>query len=117
MGIERKHSGPRMSQIVRDAGLIFLSGQTASGAPATTIEDQTRYVLGKIDALLAEAGSDKTCLLQAQIHLRDMADFAAMNRVWEEWVPAGAAPARTTVQASLANADLRVEITVIAAAR
>jgi len=116
MSIERKHSGPRMSQIVRHAGLIFLSGQTASGTSATSIEDQTRHVLGKIDALLAEAGSDKTRLLQAQIHLRDIADFAAMNRVWEAWVPAGAVPARTTVQATLANPDLRVEITVIAAA-
>lgn len=116
MEIERRHSGPRMSKIVRYNSLVFLSGQTSSGTPLESIEDQTSHVLQKIDALLAEVGSDKSQLLQAQIHLRDMADFDAMNRVWEAWVTPGATPARATVQARLASPELRVEITVIAAA-
>jgi enamine deaminase RidA (YjgF/YER057c/UK114 family) len=116
MDIERRHSGPRMSRIVRYDGLVFLSGQTSSGTPLESIEDQTGHVLQKIDALLAEVGSDKSRVLQAQIHLRDMADFAAMNQVWEGWVPPGAAPARATVQARQASPELRVEITIIAAA-
>ena len=54
-------------------------------------------------------------ILAATIHLRDMGDFAAMNAVWEAWLPAGAAPARTTVEARLATPELLVEITLIAA--
>ena len=72
-------------------------------------------MLSNIDALLDDAGTDRTRLLQAQIHLRDMDDFTAMNRVWEAWIPAGAAPTRATVEARLAAPELRVEITVIAA--
>jgi enamine deaminase RidA (YjgF/YER057c/UK114 family) len=116
MDIERRHSGPRMSKIVKYGGLVFLSGQTSSGTTLESIEDQTSHVLQKIDALLAEAGADKSRLLQVQIHLRDMMDFDAMNKVWEAWVVPGATPARATVQARLAAPELRVEITVTAAA-
>jgi len=105
-----------MSKIVRYNGLVCLSGQTSSDTPLESIEGQTGHVLQKIDALLAEVGSDKSRLLQAQIHLRDMADFHAMNRVWEASVTPGPTPTRTTVQAQLASPELRVEVTVIAAA-
>lgn len=114
--IQRHHGNARMSKIVQHGGLIFLCGQTANGSAATGIEDQTREVLRRIDALLAEAGSDRGRLLSATIYLKQMQDFAAMNSVWETWVPSGAAPARTTVRADLASADLLIEITVVAAA-
>ena len=114
--IQRLHTGPRMSKIVRHGDVIYLCGQTSSGHAAVDVAAQTPEVLSRIDALLAEAGSDRSRLLAATIHLLDMADFAAMNAVWEAWVPAGAAPARTTVQAALAAPALRVEITVVAAA-
>ena len=115
--IERLHAGPRMSKIVRHGGLVYLCGQTASGAPAPDAATQTAEVLARIDALLAEAGSARDHLLAVTIHLRDIADFGAMNAVWEAWLPPGAAPARTTVQAALASPALRVEMTVVAAAR
>jgi enamine deaminase RidA (YjgF/YER057c/UK114 family) len=115
--IDRIHTGPRMSKIVRHAGVAYLCGQTSSGTAIADTEGQTREVLARVDALLAEVGSDRSRLLAATVHLRDIADFAAMNAVWEAWLPAGAAPARTTVQALLASADLRVEITVVAAVR
>jgi enamine deaminase RidA (YjgF/YER057c/UK114 family) len=54
-------------------------------------------------------------LLSATIYLKQMQDFAAMNAVWEAWLPAGAAPARTTAQANLASPELLIEITVLAA--
>ena len=44
-----------------------------------------------------------------------MSDFAAMNAVWEAWVPSGQTPARATVEAKLANPDYRIEIQAIAA--
>lgn len=73
-------------------------------------------MLARVDALLAEVGSGRDRVLAATVHLRDMADFAAMNQVWKAWLPAGGAPARTTVQAHLAAPELLVEVTVVAAA-
>lgn len=116
MPIERKHVGARMSKIVRHGDVVYLCGQTASGTAIADAAGQTREILARIDALLAEAGTDRSRLLAATVHLANMDDFAAMNAAWEAWLPAGAAPARTTVQASLAAAELRVEITIIAAA-
>lgn len=113
--IQRHHSNARMSKIVQHGGLIFLCGQTSSGTALASIDDQTSEVLRRIDTLLAEVGSDRSHLLSATVYLKQIEDFAAMNAVWEAWVPSGAAPARTTVQAHLASPDLRVEITVVAA--
>lgn len=78
---------------------------------------QTAKVLEKIDGFLDKAGIDKTRLVSAQVWLADIAsDFAGMNEVWDAWVPPGCAPARATVQASLASPELLVEIAVVALA-
>jgi enamine deaminase RidA (YjgF/YER057c/UK114 family) len=116
--IERKHTNMRMSKIVRHGALVYLCGQTATGSPQANADAtaQTREMLSRVDALLAEAGSDRTRILSATIYLRDMKDFDAMNAVWESWVAQGTAPARTTVEARLASPSLLVEVTVVAAA-
>ncbi len=114
--IDRKHTGPRMSKIVRHAGIIYLCGQTSNGKDVTDIAGQTRELLSRIDALLAEAGSDRSLILSATVYLRDISDFGAMNEEWEAWVPAGSAPARTTVETRLASPGLLIEITIVAAA-
>ena len=113
--IRRLRTGLRMSKIVQHTGLVFLAGQTSSGTPIPDIAGQTREVLGRIDELLAEAGSDKSCLLSVTVYLRDIADFGAMNVEWEAWLVGTATPARTTVEARLASPDLLVEMSVIAA--
>ncbi len=115
MKIQRFHSGPRMSQAVVCNGMVFLAGQVAKDT-SQDIGGQTRQVLAAIDELLAEAGSDKSRLLAAQIFLPNIADFAAMNTVWEAWVTPGQTPARATVQAALASPQYKVEIVVTAAA-
>jgi enamine deaminase RidA (YjgF/YER057c/UK114 family) len=79
------------------------------------VAEQTRTVLSQIDALLAEAGSAKSKVLSATIWLADMADFAEMNSVWDEWVGGRDAPARATGEAKLATPAYRVEIIVVAA--
>lgn len=116
MSIERRHTGKRLSELVihRASGLVYLAGQVASD-PKADITGQTQQVLAQIDALLAEAGTDKTKILSATIYLPDMTDFPALNAVWEVWVVAGHTPARATVQASLASSDYKVEIQVVAA--
>jgi enamine deaminase RidA (YjgF/YER057c/UK114 family) len=112
--IQRLHTTARMSKIVRHAGVVYLCGQTASVRPEADVAAQTREALARVDALLSEAGSDRSRLLAVTVHLRDMADFDAFNAEWEAWLPPGRAPARTTVQATLARAELRVELSVVA---
>ncbi|KQZ76911.1 hypothetical protein ASE06_04710 [Sphingopyxis sp. Root214] len=113
MSIERLHSGPRMSQAVIHGGIVYLAGQV--GAPGEDATAQTRAILASIDELLAEAGTDRSHLLTAMIWLADMADFAAMNVVWEEWIGGTNAPTRATGEVRLATPDYRVEIIVSAA--
>ncbi len=112
--ITRKHVGPRMSQLVIHNSVAYLAGQV--GTPGASITQQTNDTLGQIDTLLAEAGTDKSNLLTAQIWLSDIASqFEEMNAAWEAWVPEGAAPARWTGEAKLATPDFHVEIIVTAA--
>lgn len=113
MSIERLEIGQRMSKIVIHGETIYLCGQV--GTAGDSVADQTRTVLEKIEALLAQAGSDKTRILQCVIWLADMADFAEMNAVWDAWVPEGHAPARACGEAKLARPELKVEMIVTAA--
>ncbi len=119
MPIERRHVGKRLSQaVVFTPGgerLVFLAGQVADDGKAD-IATQTKQVLAAVDRLLGEVGSDKSRLLSATIFLPDMADFPALNAVWESWVVPGQTPARATVEAALADPDLKVEIQVVATA-
>lgn len=115
MNIQRFDPGSRMSQAVVYNGFVFLAGQVASGAPGTSVAEQTADVLKNIDALLARAGSDKSRLLSATIWLADMSTFDEMNPVWEAWLPAGQAPGRATVESKLAGPQYTVEIGIIAA--
>ncbi|MEX0350688.1 MAG: RidA family protein [Paracoccaceae bacterium] len=112
--IERIHTGARMSKIVKHNGVVYLCGQVGAGDNVT---EQTQDCLSRIDALLIEAGSDRAHILQATIWLRDMADFAEMNAVWDAWVPEGHAPARACGEARLARDVLKVEIIVTAATK
>lgn len=111
--ITRRHIGPRMSQSVVHGGLVWLAGQVAK--PGDSVTEQTRGILAQIDTLLAEAGSSKARILSTTIWLADMADFAEMNAVWDEWVDPANPPARATGEAKLATPDYRVEIIVVAA--
>jgi enamine deaminase RidA (YjgF/YER057c/UK114 family) len=114
MTIQRHHVGKRLADMVVHGGTIYLAGQVADDLNAD-IATQARQVLARIDRLLAEAGSAKDRMLSATIYLPDMADFAAMNAVWEAWIVPGQPPARATVQAKLAASGYRIEIQVIAA--
>ncbi|WP_415403759.1 RidA family protein [Tateyamaria sp. SN3-11] len=112
--IKRLHTSARMSKIVKHNGIVYLCGQVGAGE---TVTEQTQDCLSRVDALLAEAGSDRSHILQATIWLADMADFAEMNAVWDAWVPEGHAPARACGEARLARDVLKVEIIVTAAER
>ena len=114
MSIQRFDVGTRMSEMAVHQGVVYLAGQVADDDRAD-VAGQTQQVLAAVDALLARAGSDKSRILRAQIYLADMADFAAMNEVWEAWVAPGNAPPRATVQAALARPGWGIEVVVTAA--
>ncbi|WP_418318705.1 RidA family protein [Piscinibacter sakaiensis] len=112
--ILRFHVGPRMSEAAVHNGVVYLAGQVPEDGSAD-IKGQTQQVLDAIDKLLTETGSAKSHILRAQIFLADLADFAAMNEVWEQWVVAGQTPPRATVHAALAKPEWKLEIVVTAA--
>ena len=115
MKIERHDIGARMSKCVVHGDTVYLAGIVADEPKGKTVTQQTKSIVGQIDALLAKAGTDKTRLLSATIYITDMANFAEMNGVWDAWVSQGNTPARATVEAKLATPDYKVEIMVVAA--
>ena len=112
--VQRFDVGTRLSEMAVHNGVCYLAGQVAADAGQDMI-GQTTQVLSAIDALLTRAGTDKSKLLMCQIFITDLADFPAMNAVWEAWLPAGHAPPRATVVARLAKPEWRVEMVVTAA--
>jgi enamine deaminase RidA (YjgF/YER057c/UK114 family) len=114
MEIKRLHVGKTLSEVAIHNGTVYLAGQIAEDL-TQDIAGQTKEVLGHIDRLLAEAGSDKSRILMCQIFLSELEDFAAMNAVWNEWVAQGNTPPRATVQAKLAKPEWLVEMVVTAA--
>jgi enamine deaminase RidA (YjgF/YER057c/UK114 family) len=114
MTIERISTNNRMSKIVKHNGTAYLCGQVAKDRNGD-IHTQVTGMLEKVDELLETAGSSRERILSATIYLADMADFKALNEVWDNWVPEGTAPARACVQAQMASPELLVEISVIAA--
>jgi len=115
MTIERKEVGPRMSQIVVHGDTVYLAGIVAQANKGKSVTEQTKEILATIDNYLAQAGTDKSKLLRANLWITDMANFAEMNAVWDAWVSPGNTPARACVEAKLASPDYKVEIMVVAA--
>ncbi len=112
--IKRVNVGKRLSDMAVFNGVAYLAGQVPDDA-TQDITGQTAQVLATIDRLLAEAGTDKTKILMAQIFVANMKEFDGMNKAWDAWVAEGNAPPRATIEARLANPDYKVEIVVTAA--
>jgi enamine deaminase RidA (YjgF/YER057c/UK114 family) len=113
--IQRIEAGARMSEAVIYGGKLYSAGVIADKTAGKSVFEQTAEVLEQIDAMLAQAGSDKTRILKANIWLTDISTFPEMNRAWDAWVVAGQAPARATVEAKLFSPEYNVEIMIEAA--
>ncbi|WP_153132569.1 RidA family protein [Dechloromonas hortensis] len=113
MQIQRHGTTGRFSDSVVHNGTVYLVEVAANldGDAAA----QTANLLASVERLLAQAGSDKSRLLMVTIYLSDMADYDAMNAVWDAWLPPGCAPARACLQARLAKPEYRVEMVLTAA--
>jgi enamine deaminase RidA (YjgF/YER057c/UK114 family) len=112
--IRRLDQSARRSRAVIHNGMVYLAGQVADDKTGD-ITHQTRQVLAKIDDLLAQAGTDKSRLLTAQVWLRAMDDYNGMNAVWDAWVVQGSTPTRCCAKVELADPGWRLEIVVTAA--
>lgn len=109
--------GPYSQAIIHN-GTVFTSGQIpinpATGAVEETgIEGQTKQVLRNLEAVLEAAGSSAKQVVKTTCFLKNMADFAAFNKVYET-VFTGK-PARSCVAVRELPKDVLVEIEVIAA--
>lgn len=114
MTITRIQPGKRMSAAVRHGNTLYLAGQVANDENAS-ITEQVKQVLANVDAVLAEAGTNKSKVLSVQVLLSNIADFATMNAVYDTWIDPANPPARATFEARLASPNLRVEMVMIAA--
>jgi len=115
MSIQRIDVGARMSKAVVNGNTVYLAGIVADKAKGKSVTEQTKDILGQIDGFLAKAGTDKSKLLTANIWITDMANFAEMNAVWNDWVDPQTPPCRACVRADLARPEVLVEIMVTAA--
>ena len=110
--------GPYSQAVVAD-GWVFCSGQIALD-PADgkvvggDVALQTDQVMRNLAAVLQAGGASLATVVKTTVFLVDMADFAAMNEVWDGWVAPGHAPARATGESKLATPDYKVEIIVTA---
>jgi enamine deaminase RidA (YjgF/YER057c/UK114 family) len=115
MNIRRIAEEQRLSGAVVAGGLVWLAGQVADDA-SLDAEGQTADILAQIDALLAEAGTDKRALVSVTVVLADIRDAPAMNRAWDAWLDPAHKPARMTIEAPLVDPAWKVEITGVALA-
>lgn len=110
--------GPYSQGIAAD-NLIFTSGQLpidpATGTFASDeIAGQTRQSLKNVEAVLRAAGSGLDKVVKTTVYLKDMNDFATMNKVYEEFFGTEGYPARSAVEVARLPKDALVEIEVIA---
>ena len=111
-----KALGP-YSQAVKANGFIFTAGQgPLDPATGKLVEGdtaaQTVRTLENLKAIVEAAGSSLDRAVKANVYLKDMNDFAAMNEVYSRYFPQKP-PARTTIQAARLPLDFRVEIDLI----
>ena len=105
-----------------DPDYAHLSGLLAADLPngAVAIGDvaaETELVMTAIGELLATVGLLFGDLVRVQVHLADLDDADAMNRVYASFFPDGALPARTCTESPKLHGGCRVEITATARRR
>ena len=108
------------SQAIRANGMIYCSGQIpinpATGViEAKTIEEQTAQSITNLKNVLEKAGSSLAKVVKTTVFIKDMNDFAALNKVYAELF-GDAKPARSCVEVARLPKDVLVEIECIAEA-
>jgi 2-iminobutanoate/2-iminopropanoate deaminase len=106
------------SQAIKANGFVFVSGQIALDPVTNTLVTgdagfQTDRVLKNVSGILKAAGSGLEKVVRATVFLKNMGDFAAMNKAYGRFF-SSAPPARSTVEVARLPKDVLVEIDVIA---
>ena len=102
----------------KGGGLVFTAGQVAwdETGEVTGVGDvaaQTRQTLKNVVAVLQEGAAAVGDVIKCNVYLKDMGDFQIMNEEFAK-VFAVDPPARTTVEARLAEPTMLVEIEAVA---
>ena len=102
----------------RGGNLVFTAGQVAwdSAGKLVGVGDvraQTVQVLKNVESILTEGGATLADVLKCNVYLADIRYFPQMNEEFRKFFP-NDPPARTTVQAPLAEPEMLVEIEAIA---
>jgi 2-iminobutanoate/2-iminopropanoate deaminase len=106
------------SQAVQAGDFLFVSGQGPI-EPASNefafgdIRQETKLALENVKRVLEGCGASLSDIVKCSVFLAEASDFAAMNEVYAAFFK-GSAPARTTVQATLVEPGMKVEIDCIA---
>ncbi len=106
------------SQAIRANGMIYCSGQIpinpATGAiEAQTIEEQTTQAITNLKNVLEKAGSSLAKVVKTTVFIKNMNDFAALNKVYAELF-GDTKPARSCVEVARLPKDVLLECEVIA---
>jgi len=113
MSITRIGGTDRYSDIVLYDKTVYLSGVVPT--VESSVYEQTKEVLERIDKILISCGSSKKSILNMTIYLKDENSYEEMNNAFDEWIPKGSAPARATIgNVKFPTSLWKVEITVIA---
>ena len=106
------------SQAIAYGNLFYTSGQMgmdpATGKLCEGLEPQTPMAHENLKAVLTEAGSDFSKVLKSLVFITDMANFATVNSIYEEYFPAPFLARSCVAVAELPKGAL-VEIEVVAA--
>ena len=106
------------SQAIMAGDLLYTSGQLGldpdTGDLAAGIEEQTRQSLKNVQAILEEAGLQKTDVIKTVVFLKNMSDFAVVNGIYAEFF-GDHKPARSCVEVAQLPKGGLVEIEVVAA--
>lgn len=107
------------SQAVIANGFVYTSGQIpmdpkTGGVVEGSVGQQAEQVMKNLQAVLLSAGSSFEHVVKTVIFLKDMEDFAEVNRVYEEALGSSPFPARSTVEVSRLPRDVKVEIEMVA---
>lgn len=109
------------SQMTSHGGLIFLSGviplnKAGNAVQGSTVEEQTRLVLDYIGEKLRSQGLSYDDVLMSTVYMKNLNDFAVMNKIYGEYFKTNA-PARATVEVARLPRDVLIEIAVVAGRR
>jgi 2-iminobutanoate/2-iminopropanoate deaminase len=106
-----------LSQAIRVGNLVFTSGQlgrnAGSSSLAGTLDEQTKFSLESLKAILEEAGSSMAHVIKTTVYVKNIKDVPRINQIYQTYF-GPVFPARSAIQVAALAGDGLVEIEAIA---